>query len=137
MSSLMDRRRSLMAKGKEDSIVTNLRQYKEVVVTEDHDRSNRLVIQMEPFNTYSHPIIFVYPKNFPQNPPENSFTYLMNLVNSIGTDTNGILRSNGSIGVDGSLIATDSSNGTISIGGQYGVVRAGMTICVMILEVPA
>ena len=127
----------IMADKKGGIIVPNLRQYKEVTATTDHNSRNRIMIQMEPFSEYNRYMLFVYPKTMPPLPPENQYTFLFAGTGDMLLSGNGILRPNGTVGSDSSMLSVDTSTGTVLAGGDYGVVREGMTICVMILEGPA
>lgn len=127
----------IMADAKGGIIVPNLRQYKEITATTDHNSRNRIMIQMEPFSEYNKYMLFVYTKTMPPLPPENQYTFLFVDAGNIMSSGNAILRPNGTIGSDSGMLSVDTSTGTVLVGGDYGVVREGMTICVMILEVPA
>lgn len=114
--------------------IPNLVYYVEVTATSDYTKNNRLEIEL-PIVT-GEAIVIVYPKVMPPLPEQGTWTFLLYGADSFNNQTlNAILRPAGDYGTDSGLGSFTKGTGILAIGGQYGTIFAGMTMCVVLLEV--
>lgn len=107
--------------------VPNLLAQKTITMSDTYTSSNKLQVNLE---VSSSCFVLVYIDSMP-SPPASGYTAIWELVGvtSYGNFSMGhnILRANGTLGTDGSMLSYNKTTGVASLGGTYGYFRQGDT----------
>lgn len=113
----------------------NVHQYIEFTPTSDITDNNKLSVVLDPI-PQNYGISYVIALKEPcEVPAENEYTALMfSGGNPASGASNSILRHDGTIGKDASLVSYNSETNTLYIGGQYGWFRSGLTYSIYVIK---
>jgi len=114
---------------------TNVFQYLEFTPVTDATNAHRLDVQTDIVPSGTPWMIICAPKTFPPTPPSGAYAALIYTRSSVGNISTSILRADGTFGTDGAMAQYAASTGVLTVGGSYGVYRAGQTYCVWLLTI--